>query len=172
MGPISLDIEIDAPRERVFDLICDLSRRPGWAPHFGDDYRLERLEPSGEGAAARFRVDAPGGIGFMETVISRAERPHTIVEHGRGGRSDRARVRTIWELSGGAGDVTSVRLTFWTEQPTLLHRLGELRAGRWWRRRWSRALRGLRAALEGDGGLPEASVGVAGGDRQPIDSRP
>jgi uncharacterized protein YndB with AHSA1/START domain len=171
VGPISLDIDIDAPRERVFDAICDLGLRPQWATEFSDDYRLERLEPRGEGAAARFRADAPGGIGFMETVISRAERPHTIVEHGRGGRGDRVAIRAVWELSGGEGSVTSVKLTFGTEPPTILHRLRELRAGGWWRRRWRRALSRLRDLLESGSELRSA-MRVAGGDRQPIDSRP
>ena len=59
MGPISLTTTIDAPRERVFDLIVDLARRPAWTDHFLSDYRLERIPPVGEGAAARFRIDAP-----------------------------------------------------------------------------------------------------------------
>ena len=171
MGPLSLDIDIDAPRERVFNAICDLGLRPEWAKDFAAEYHLERLEPRGEGAAARFRADAPGGIGFMETVISRAERPHTVVEHGRGGRGDRIAVRALWELSGGEGSVTSVKLTFWTEPPTILHRLRELRAGGWWRRRWRRALARLRDLLESGDELRPA-VRIAGADRQPIDSRP
>lgn len=171
MGPISLDIEIDAPRERVFDLICDLSRRPAWADHFLSDFRLERADPAGQGAAARFRVDAPGGVRFMETVIARAEPPHTIVEHGRGGRSDAVAARAVWELTGGEGSVTSVRLTFWTEAPSLLHSLREVGAGRWWRRRWSRALRRLRERLESGQQLPPPVL-LAGADRQPIDFRP
>ena len=171
MGPISLDIDIDAPRERVFDLISDLSLRPAWARELGDEYRLERLDPSGIGAAARYRVGAPGGLDYLETVITRADRPHTIVEHGRGGRADRVATRTVWELSGGEGDVTRVRLSFWTEQPSALRSLLDRRSGRWWRRRWKRALRGLREALESGRSLRPAVV-VAGGDRQPIDSRP
>jgi uncharacterized protein YndB with AHSA1/START domain len=165
MGPISLDISIDAPRERVFDYICDLSRRPTWAG-FVNGYRLERLESSGQGAAARFRVGARGGIDYMETVIERAERPHTIVEQGRGGHLDRVRIRTVWELAGGEGDVTELKLTFGTESPARFDRLRELRAAGWWRRRWSRALRGLRDQLEGAAPPPEP-VKVAGGDRTP-----
>ena len=83
MGPISLDIAIDAPREAVFDRICDLSRRQSWTDHFVSDLRLERIEASGRGAAARFRAGAPG-VEFVETVIDVADRPSTIVEKGQG----------------------------------------------------------------------------------------
>jgi uncharacterized protein YndB with AHSA1/START domain len=163
MGPISLDISIDAPRERVFDYICDLSRRPAWA-QFLSDYRLERLEASGQGAAARFHVGARGAVKYMETVIERAERPHTIVEQGRGGHLDRIGIHTVWELTGGEGDVTQLTLTFATDSPAAFDRLRERGAARWWRRRWSRALRRLREQLEGSVPAPEP-VRVAGGDR-------
>ena len=61
VGPITITTSIDAPRERVFDFICDLATRPSWIDHFADDYRVERIPASGRGAAARFRVDAPAG---------------------------------------------------------------------------------------------------------------
>jgi len=166
MGPISIDIAIDAPRERVFDFICDLGRRPGWTDHFLADYRLERVEPAGEGAAARFRVDAPGGIGYMDMVITKAERPYRIVEAGRGGRSNRIPVRAVWELEGGEGSVTEVSLTFSTEPTSRFDRIRDRRAGRWWRRRWKKALRRLRDQLESTEAAAEP-LRLAG-----IDSRP
>src|SRR5688572_15623775 len=142
MGPLSLAITVDAPRDRVFDFICDLSIRPSWAGHFTSDHRLERLDAKGEGAAIRFWVDAPGGIRYMETVIAEAERPHRVVEHGRGGKWDRTKIRAVWELAEGGGGVTELRLTFWTEPGTPLDRIAELPlAGRWWKRNWRRALR-------------------------------
>ena len=165
MGPISLDISIDARRERVFECICDLSRRPSWAGALVSDLRLERLEGAGRGAAARFRVGAPGGIRYMETVLTEIDPPHTVIEHGRGGHLDRIPIRTAWELVEGQGSVTDVTLTFWTEPAAILDRLRELgRASRWWRRRWRKALKALRDQLESADGLPEP-VGVAGGDR-------
>lgn len=167
MGPISLTTSVDASRERVFDFICDLSVRPSWTGHFASDYRLERLQPRGEGAAARFWVDAPGGIRYMETVIAEAEIPHLIVENGRGGRLDRIRVRTNWELTEGAGGVTDVQLTFWTEPGSPLDRIAEIPlARRWWKRNWSRALRRLREVVE-SGEEPEGRIRVAGADRLP-----
>lgn len=170
MGPVSAEITIDAPRERVFDFICDLGRRPGWIDHFGSDYRLERLEPVGVGAAARYRAGAPGGLDRLDTVIARAQRPHRIDEHGRGGRSNRIGVRTVWELEGGEGSPTEVRVSFWTEPPTFLHRIRELRAPGWWRRRWERALRRLRDQLESPE-LAAEPVALAGADRQPVVDR-
>lgn len=164
MGPISLDIAIDAPREAVFDRICDLSRRHSWTDHFVSDLRLERIEPSGRGAAARFRVGAPG-IEFLETVIDVADRPSTIAEKGRGGRKDRVGIRTNWELSGGEGSLTEVTLTFWTEPGNVLDRVHGLRAHGWWKRRWRRALKRLRDEIES--GERAEPVRVGGGDRRP-----
>lgn len=166
MGPISFDIVIDAPREVVFDRVADLSRRPSWTDHFLSDLRLERIDASGPGAAARFRVGAPGGIAFAETVIAEADRPARIAERGRGGRWDRIGIRTVWELRGGEGSPTELTLTFWTETTHPFDRVRELRASGWWKRRWRRALQRLRDQIE-TGGQPSAPVGVGGGDRHP-----
>ncbi|MFL5908637.1 MAG: hypothetical protein ACJ75Z_13705 [Solirubrobacterales bacterium] len=163
MGPISLTIAIDAPRDRVFDFICDLSARESWTDHFSRDYRLERIPASGRGAAARFRVDAPAGVRYMETVIAEASSPHRIVEHGRGGRLDRIPMRIVWELR--EGPTTIVALTFWTAPTSHFDRIREVGRTRWWRRRWSKALRRLRALVES--GADVEHTGVGGGDRLP-----
>jgi uncharacterized protein YndB with AHSA1/START domain len=168
MGPISLTTTIDAPRERVFDLIVDLGRRPAWTDHFLSDYRLERIAPAGRGAAARFRIDAPGGITYMETVVAEAERPHRVVESGRGGRLDRIPCRALWELREGPGEeMTTLVFTFSTEPAVIVDRLRELGRGGWWRRRWKRALDRLRELIESraEGAIARASV--AGADRVP-----
>jgi hypothetical protein len=167
MGPLSLTIAVDAPRDRVFDFIGDLSIRPAWTDHFTSDHRLERLEAKGEGAGIRFWVDAPGGIRYMESVIAEADRAHRIVEHGRGGKLDRTKVRAVWELGeSGAGGATELQLTFWTEPGTPLDRIAEVPlAGRWWKRNWRRALRRMRDQIE-SGEEPKRIV-VAGGDRLP-----
>jgi uncharacterized protein YndB with AHSA1/START domain len=164
MGPISLITNVDAPRERVFDSICDLATRPSWTDHFIREYRLQRIPAAGLGAAARFRVDAPGGIRYMETVIAEADRPQRVVEHGRGGRLDRIPIRAVWELKGGAGSPTTLTLTFWTEPTELVDRLRGMRGSRWWHRRWAQALRRLREQVE-SGAEPAERVRVAGGDR-------
>jgi uncharacterized protein YndB with AHSA1/START domain len=163
VGPITITTSIDAPRERIFDFICDLAIRPSWIDHFADDYRVQRIPASGRGAAARFRVDAPAGVRYMETVIAETDRPHEIVEHGRGGRLDRTPFRLVWELE--AGPTTTVRLTFWTAPASLFDRIREMGRERWWRRRWTKALGRIRDLIESGADVPR--VEIAGGDRVP-----
>jgi uncharacterized protein YndB with AHSA1/START domain len=164
MGPISLTHSIDADRERVFDTVCDLALRPSFCDHFQEDYRLARVESSGVGAAARYRVSPPGpGSLWVEIVIAAAERPHLVREHGRCGRLGRIPVITAWEMLEGRG-VTDVRLTFWSEPSHPADRARELLgAGGWYRRQWAKALRRLGVVVEGD--REPSPVGVSGGDR-------
>ena len=163
MGPITVTTSIDAPRERIFDFICDLATRPSWVDHFASDYRVERIPASGRGAAARFRVDAPAGVRYMETVIAEADRPHQVVEHARGGRLDHIAMHLVWELE--AGPTTTVRLTFWTVPPSIFDRIRETGRERWWRRRWAKALTRMRDLIESGAQVPR--VEIAGGDRVP-----
>lgn len=163
MGPITVTTSIDADRERIFDFICDLATRPSWIDHFAGDYRVARIPSSGRGAAARFRVDAPAGIRYMETVIAETDRPHEIVEHARGGRLDAIPIRLVWELE--RGPTTTVKLTFWTAPPTHFDRLRERGRERWWRRRWTKALSRMRDLIESGSAVPR--VEIAGGDRVP-----
>jgi uncharacterized protein YndB with AHSA1/START domain len=163
VGPISLDTSIDAPRDRVFDFICDLAIRPSWIDHFASDYRLERIPARGRGAAARFRVDAPAGVRYMETVIAETDRPYRVVEHGRGGRLDRVPMRIVWELE--EGPTTRLTLTFWTSPASAFDRIRELGRTGWWRRRWKRALRRMSEQIESGAVAPR--TGVAGADRVP-----
>jgi uncharacterized protein YndB with AHSA1/START domain len=163
VGPLSLTVSIDAPRERVFDLICDLGARESWTDHFASEFRLERISAQGLGAAARFRVDAPAGLRYMETVIAEAERPFRVVEHGRGGRLDHIPIRVVWELE--EGPTTTVRLTFWTKPPSAVDRVKELGRSGWWKRRWGKALRRLQELIESGAAAPRTEV--AGGDRVP-----
>jgi uncharacterized protein YndB with AHSA1/START domain len=163
VGPITITTSIDAPRERIFDFICDLSTRPSWIDHFASDYRVARIPASGRGAAARFRVDAPAGVRYMETVIAETDPPYRVVEHARGGRLDRVAMRLVWELE--AGPTTTVRLTFWTVPPSIFDRAREIGRERWWRRRLTRGLARMRELIESGAAVPR--VEIAGGDRVP-----
>ena len=120
-GPEHLDrVAIDAPRERVFEVISDLSIRPSYTDHFMHSYRLERIEPRGVGAAARFRTGRRGARTYMDTAIEQVEPPHKISERGTFGHLNRNEVMTVWELEEGPGAVTTVRLTFWTKPANVI----------------------------------------------------
>lgn len=165
MGPVSAEIEIDAPRERVFVTIADLALRPSFTDHFLTGFHLTRLESTGVGAGARFRVASPLRSAWMDTAIAELEPPHKLVERGRGGRVNRIPVTTVWELTEGVGLLTKVRLSRWTEPPNPLDRALELAAANsvWEQRGWRQALRRLRDQLESNEDTP-APLAVAGGN--------
>jgi uncharacterized protein YndB with AHSA1/START domain len=165
MGPISVKTPIDAPRERVYELLCDLANRPAFTDHFMSQFRLQRLESSGVGAAARFRISQPGV--WMETVIEEVSPPHRILERGRGGRLDRIPIVTGWDLVESGSHGCEVTVSFSTEPTHFLDRLRErLGAELFYRRQWSIALSRLKELIESD--LPPARVVVAGGARLPV----
>lgn len=164
MGPFGAEIEIDAPRERVFAAIADLALRPSFTDHFLTGFRLTRLASSGVGAGARFRVEAPLRKAWMDSAIAELQPPHKLVEHGRGGRGNRVAATTVWELTESGGSLTRLRVVHWTE-PNPLDRALEALSGNahWQRRGWRVALRRLRDRIESDGPAPE-SLAVAGGN--------
>src|SRR5690242_10506775 len=109
MGPVTATTTIDAPRERVYRLLEDLAFRPAFTDHFIEQFRLERLDSAGVGAAARFLVPSRGI--WIETVITDASAPHLLAEEGGGGRLDRLPVQTAWVLVN-AGGGCEVSVTF------------------------------------------------------------
>jgi hypothetical protein len=169
MGPVSATISIDVSREEVHQLLADLSSRPAFTDHFIDEFRLERMEPAGVGAAARFRV--PKRKLWIETVIVENEAPHRLLERGRGGRLDRIPVSTAWSLVEGPGSRgCEVTVTFVTEPVAITDRVTDAMARMrgiegWYRRQWARALSRLKDLAESSQ-EPDRLV-VAGADRNP-----
>lgn len=166
MGPISAETEIDVPRERAFAAIADLALRPAFTDHFLSSFHLTRIESTGVGAGARFRVEAPLRSVWMDTTIAELEEPHRIVERGHGGRVNRIATNTVWELKEGPGSLTAVRVSHWTEPANPVDRgLELLSAGSVWQERsWREAMRRLRDGLES--GVWEGDrIAVAGGNR-------
>ena len=166
MGPISAEIEIDASREAAFEILSDLGRRPSFTDHFLTELHLTRIEARGEGAGARFRVNAPFRSPWEDTTIVALEEPFKIEERGFGGRSNRIPNHTIWEIEPGKAGMTVVRLTHWTTPKEPLDKLVEsLSWGAHFQRKgWKRALERLRDILETEGPGGER-IAVAGGNR-------
>lgn len=165
MGPVSAEVEIDVPRQQVFEAIADLALRPAFTDHFLSDFHLTRIESSGVGAGARFRFAVRPRAVWMDTTIAEVDEPHRVLEHGRGGRLNRIPSTTLWELTEGPGSLTKVRVSYWTEPSNPVDRALELLSGASvpYERRWREALRRLRELLE-SGDLGTSRVAVAGGN--------
>ncbi len=164
MGPIRVQTEVDAPRERVFDYLSDLANRPAFTEPYLTSFRLERIESRGVGAAARFQ--ARPGSAWTSTQIEQLDSPHRIVERGRTGRVNRVPTTTVWELIETPGGVTRVTVTFFTQPNNPFDRAAELgrRASRGHRRGWQHSLRNLREVFESDA-AKAPRIRVAGGNR-------
>lgn len=152
MNPVTASVVIARPPEEVFDYLADLANHAEFTDHYLKDWRLTREQSAGRGAGARYRVAAPlNRFPWADTTLTEVRRPFRIVEEGRGGKFNRIPVRSVYELSPGAGDTTRVELTSETEPTMLSDRIMEsLGARAWLRRQNARAMRRLRSILEED----------------------
>jgi len=148
MREVTVSTNISAPREAVFDLLCDLAARPSFTDHYLDDYRLARVQPVGVGAAARFRMDAPLANEYAELTITKADRPRQIIEEIRFGRRGRNRAVAVYDLSRESAHVTRVELTTYAEPATAVDRVKQIGAAGWMRRKSKKALDRLRMIFE------------------------
>ena len=149
MRPVTVHTSISAPREQVYDYLADLANHVAFIDHFVSDFRLARANSTGLGAAARFRVDAPGLKEWVEIQFVECERPRRIVEHGRAGRLGRNKTVGVYELSEPSAGLTRVEFTTWTEPATRIDALRESLGARGWLKRQNRrALGRLRKVFE------------------------
>jgi len=150
LDPVTASIVIDRPQAEVFDYLVDVANRPEYSDHYLADFHLTRADSVGVGAGARFRLTTRRNrFGWADVTIAEAERPRRIVEVGRGGKFNRVRLLTVYELSPAPGGTTRVEMTTETEPATLSDRLVEaLGMRQWLRRQTARAMRRLRSVLE------------------------
>ena len=162
MRAIRVGVTIDAPREPVFAYLSDIANHVEFSDHYLKDFRLERLDSRGVGAAARFRV-AFGGALWAEIAIAGLEPPHRIVLEGRAGRLGRVKIDAEYRLTPHGREATRVDYEISTTPATTTDRLREALGGRAWLRWQShKAIRRLAQVLEE--GQPSAhAVRVAAG---------
>jgi uncharacterized protein YndB with AHSA1/START domain len=145
---VTVSTVISAPREQVFDFVCDLAGRPAFTDHFMRDYRLAGVVAVGAGAAARFQLRAPLAKEYAELQITEADRPRRIVEEIRVGRRGRNRSVALYDFIVEGGGTTRVELTTYSEPATPIDRLKEIGAAGWMRRQTRKALDRLRMIFE------------------------
>ena len=162
MREVTVSTTISAPREEVFDFVCDLAARPAYTDHFMDDYRLARVLPVGVGAAARFRLNAPMSNEYAELTITEADRPRRIIEEMRVGRRGRNRSVAVYDFTRESARVTRVELTTWGEPATMVDRFRQLGAAGWIRRKTRKSLDRLRILFEEPQKTPPTRATIAG----------
>jgi len=162
MREVTVSTIISAPREDVFDFVCDLAGRPAFTDHFMDDYRLARVRPVGVGAAARFRLNAPMANEYAELTITEADRPRRIIEEIRVGRRGRNRSVAVYDFTRESGGVTRVELTTYSEPATMVDRFRQIGAAGWIRRKTRRSLDRLRVIFEEPQKRPPKRATIAG----------
>lgn len=153
---------ISVPREEVFELLADLSRRPAFTDHYLKDFRLSRSNPRGRGAAARFLLARRIFAERAELSIAECDRPSRIVEQGRIGLRGRSSLSMIHELHEEPAGGTRVELSISSEPKTAVDRFRQRGLQRWVRRNAGKGLERLRELLEAPGADESARVTVAG----------
>lgn len=163
MGPVFTEVDIDAPREEIFDYLIDFDTRPFLYGDTVRNFRLLRLKSRGVGAGARWQFKRKNA--WADSTITAAEPPRRISERGATGKYNKSATGTEWELEETAAGVTRVRISYWTEPTGMAKAFDRLSGGAGWhRRRLEKAGHRLREAIE-SGREEKVEVHVAGGNR-------
>jgi uncharacterized protein YndB with AHSA1/START domain len=153
LDPVTVSVNIDRPREVVFEYLADIANHSEFMDHFLKDWRLTRVESYGTGAGARFRSDARfDRFGWGEMNFLEVDYPRRIVGVGRGGKFSRIETYCEWNLEPLGADACRVELTWESSPPLPSDKLIEAIAGRkrWFKRGARKALKRLRSILEED----------------------
>jgi uncharacterized protein YndB with AHSA1/START domain len=153
MDSLSVSTVISKPREEVFEYLADIANHAEFTDHYLVDWHLTREQSYGTGAGARFRIKAPfARFSWADMTFTELDPPFRIVEHGRGGKYNRIRMLGTYTLEDGPDHSTTVQYQLQTRPVQPSDRLMETFGGRaWTRRQTAKAMRRLRAILEGDG---------------------
>ena len=148
MRQVTVSTVISAPREQIFDFVCDLAARPAYTDHFMRDYRLARVNPVGVGAAARFQLRAPLAKEYAELQITEVDRPRRIVEEIRVGRRGRNRSVAVYDFTLEGQRRHARGADHLRRAGHAVDRFKELGAAGWMRRKTKKALERLRMIFE------------------------
>jgi uncharacterized protein YndB with AHSA1/START domain len=168
VDPVTVEVTIARPREEVFEYLADIANHAEFSDHYLKDWHLTREDSYGQGAGARYRIDAPlNRFNWADSTFVEVDAPRLIVERGRFGKYNRILTRAVYELEEASGGSTRVRFTMESKPKMLSDRFMEFFGGaRWFKRKSAKAMRRLRSILEEDLDRGQR-VTVAGGARKP-----
>jgi uncharacterized protein YndB with AHSA1/START domain len=163
VDPVTVSVTIDRPREEVFEYLADIANHPEFSDHYLEKWRLTRTDSFGVGAGARYRLKRRfNRYAWEDITLVDVQRPHRIVGVGRGGKFNRVKTYSTWELSPAHGGGTRVQYTTETVPAMLSDRFAEAWGFRGWvKRKSAKALKRLRVILE-DGEERGTRATVAG----------
>jgi carbon monoxide dehydrogenase subunit G len=164
VDPFTVSVNIALPREQVFEYLADIANHAEFSDHYLVDWRLTRIESYGQGAGARFRMKAPlNRFAWADMTIAELQPPFKIVERGRGGKFNRIKMISTYEIVEAHPGVSRVDYTYETDAKVLSDVFAENFGGRVWaRRKANKAMKRLRAILEEDrmrGKRPSVAAG-------------
>jgi uncharacterized protein YndB with AHSA1/START domain len=168
VDPVTSSVVIDRPREEVFEYLSDVANHPEFSDHYMTEVHLTREDTYGTGAGIRFRLHTPfNRFDWVDQIITDVEVPRRIVQRGRGGKFNRIRRVSVFELDMAGTTGTRVTLTTETEprfpSDRLIEALGKGRVKRGQRK----ALKRLRSILEEGRERGRRATIAAGGARKP-----
>jgi uncharacterized protein YndB with AHSA1/START domain len=170
MDPVIQTVLVSRPAAEVFDYLADVANHPEFLDHFTSEWHLTREDTYGTGAGVRYRVHMRGNrFAWVDQTVLECEVPRRIVLAGRGGKYNRVRTLTSYEVEPAGTEGTRVTVSFETEPKTPSDRLFDRRA--FYRRRLGKGLRRLSSILEDDRGRGKRAS-IAGGARKPATGTP
>jgi uncharacterized protein YndB with AHSA1/START domain len=145
LKPVVASVQVDRPREEVFDFLDVLANHEPFTDHMLVDWSYSG-PARGVGARARMRAKLPGPKDWADMEVVEARAPVTIVEEavGAGGRRRTRGTYTLTERPGGG---TDVRFVLAYLQAPRRERLVALPLRIWLQRANEKAMRRLGEAL-------------------------
>ncbi|MCW3039907.1 MAG: hypothetical protein JWM31_1812 [Solirubrobacterales bacterium] len=170
MDPITQSVLVSRPVGEVFEYLADVANHPEFLDHFTSEWHLTREDTYGAGAGIRYKVHMRGNrFPWVDQTVLEVDAPRRLVLAGRGGKYNRIRTVTVYELEPqGAGDCR-VSVTFETEGKLPSDKLFDRRG--FYKRRFGKGLRRLAGILEEDRGRGKRAS-IAGGARKPATGTP
>ncbi len=147
VGSVTVSTEVEAPPAVVFEFLDLLANHERFLDHFLVDWEFSG-PPSGHGARARARTDAPGGQDWTEFEVVESEPGRRIVEQGEGAKGKR-RTRGTYSLSEAPEGGTRIEFELEWLQASRAERMAPALTRAFVRRPNGKAMRRLAKILDG-----------------------
>jgi uncharacterized protein YndB with AHSA1/START domain len=170
MDPVTQSVQVSRPPAEVFDYLADVANHPEFLDHFTTEWHLTREDTYGIGAGIRYGIKMRGNrFPWVDQTVIECDAPRRLVLAGRGGKYNRIRTLTVYEVEPGASGGSRVTVSFETEGKYPSDRLFDRRG--YYRRRFGKGLRRLASILEDDYDRG-TRASIAGGARKPATGTP